>query len=401
MGGMTSTGPIGRVGLPAFTDAMGEQGQYTMGGGPNDIYGGMSPGDALGGGLTQTDPATGMPRGQVNGSLLGPNEQAYNMYFDQMYKPGMDSDMLREQFRAMSPEQQASYATPGNKYASYGIAQPGVGKLDSPEEMREQFRAQSPEFLATARPMPGSVGQLGITAPQAQQQGLVKQGIPQPVVPTAPGPVGAQQVAAQMVRQPAQDRFNAYTNSLLGDGSSIYKPNFANQPPATPVAAQQPPPPSAGNPQPISNNTQPYVGNLPNNTLPTTGQSSQQIQQQLAQPMGGTSQVRKPVNQMTYEQTLQRLGLAIPAQNRLASPGPAVPQQTQALQAQLRQPVQQRQPVQPQSFQPTRNPYGFNQQAAAAQQAKFNYRNVVPSGGLRPAQSPTRPVYRAPVQRRR
>ena len=195
---------------------------------------------------------------------------------------------------------------------------------------------------------------MGITLPQLQQQGMVKQGIPQPVVPTAPGPVGAQQVAAQMV-SPGMRQF-AYTMPAQQQQlASQLKPELTTQNVNFPTA----PPPSAGNPQPISNNTQPYVGNLPNNTLPTSGQSPQQIQQQLAQPMGGTSQVRKPVNQMTYEQTLQRLGLAIPAQNRLQSPGPAVPQQTQALQAQLRQPIQmpqqQRQPVQPVQ-QPQRQP---------------------------------------------
>jgi hypothetical protein len=49
-----------QIGLPAFTDEMAQRGQYSM-------FGGMTPGDALGGGLTQTDPVTGLPYGQEAG----------------------------------------------------------------------------------------------------------------------------------------------------------------------------------------------------------------------------------------------------------------------------------------------------------------------------------------------
>jgi len=62
------------------------------------------------------------PLAGMGGGQMSPDLQAYYTYFDQMYKPGMNSDQIRNDFYAMTPEQRASYATPGNQYAGMGIA---------------------------------------------------------------------------------------------------------------------------------------------------------------------------------------------------------------------------------------------------------------------------------------
>ena len=286
MGGMTSSGPISgptdgpgagmRLGSPAYTEEMAQQGQYNIDRGPADIYGGMTPGNGLGGGLTQIDPATGYPYG-----ITAMPGGAVNQTWSNRTIPGM----------------------PAHGTAMLQPQQPSVGPLGTPQQS-----------LPTLRP--DQVSQLAQPAQRgAPQQTLVDQ---------------------------------------YGTGPSFGLNNGGFQFPTAP-------PPSAGNPQPIGNNGSPFVGNLPSNTLPTSGMGPQQIQQQLANPNGGTP---KPASQMNYAQLLATLGPQgmlnrIPGQ----SPGPIAPP-AQAQQAPGRQAIQPRQtlrqtaPVRPQvqQRQPTQSP---------------------------------------------
>jgi hypothetical protein len=233
----------------------------------SDPYGGMTPADALGGGLTQTDPATGAPRGQTSAfpGMMDQSSQAYNMFFDQTYRPGMNSDLIREQFYAMTPEQQASYATPGNKYEAIGIA-PSGGTQPSPGMPTGQYPnlMQNPAFNpAAGQPQqtpistpPTLAQQIASPAPGAQQ--LINQLSPPPPRPALSQPP---QMAAPMptptpvTQQPVDtsNRFSWAAPEIKIAQSPAVNMDFLRAPGQTPPptspapAPFTPPPPEPGN----------------------------------------------------------------------------------------------------------------------------------------------------------
>jgi hypothetical protein len=214
----------------------------------SDPYGGMTPADALGGGLTQSDPLTGAPRGRTSAfpGMMDQSGQAYNMFFDQTYRPGMNSDLIREQFYAMTPEQQASYATPGNKYAGIGIA-PSGGTQPNPAMPTGQYPnlMQNPAFNpAAGQPQqtpistpPTLAQQIASPAPGAQQ--LINQltlPAPQPALPQAQPPAPVIQPPQPVQQQP----FSYAAPELKFAPPPRVDMEFLRQPRATP-----PPPASA------------------------------------------------------------------------------------------------------------------------------------------------------------
>jgi hypothetical protein len=131
----------------------------------------MTPGDALGGGLTLPQPGS-----QSN---LGQYDQGYKVFFDQTYKPGMDSDQIREQYRAMTPEQQASYAKQfGSKFGdlSIGTGMPSYDGMTPGQAFGGEMAFQQPQPSKTNYPgQTFGPGDLSMPAPKQSQQPSAQQ----------------------------------------------------------------------------------------------------------------------------------------------------------------------------------------------------------------------------------
>lgn len=112
---------------------------------PTSPYGGMTPGDALGGGMTMqqpqaptvANPLSQIPVGPEYNTIAGPMpmmpvlDQAYNYYMDQnrangAYDAGSAArQQLKDAWRGMTQEQQMSYYQPGGQYSGTGMALSG------------------------------------------------------------------------------------------------------------------------------------------------------------------------------------------------------------------------------------------------------------------------------------
>ena len=155
-----------------------------------DPYGGMTPGDALGGGLTQTDPLTGLPYGAMPTAQTSPQAVPPPM------TPGFEigdtfGNMLNKPGGSQYNEPVGGVNYPGQTFGPRDLSTPG------PQPQPQQFPnlMQNPAFNP------------GIQPPQQMQQ--IAQGQPtlvnQLAPPPAAGPVPGQSITqqAQPFPQPA------------------------------------------------------------------------------------------------------------------------------------------------------------------------------------------------------
>lgn len=209
---------------PAFTEEMLARGETAM----VSPYGGMTPGDALGGGLTLTDPLTGLPRGQT--------AQAPGAYAGRNFGPGdLSTPFLGRPAQAPAQQDPGVFLDqPVDTPRVFDQPQPTpfLG-LPAPEQMPQQQFAQPQQM---PQQMPQSQQQPGLPpAPQFPQFGTV---IPQQAMP----------VVQQILNRPRL--FGpAPGTSITQQGPQIRLPQMTR--PAQPVQSLPLPRPPLFRPMPI------------------------------------------------------------------------------------------------------------------------------------------------------